>query len=106
VTFISLTSGVAVVKLTVTALPVAPGMRSTAAISKATLLTWPPSRPEGAPALAASLFVDTVIPVAFPAVMGPIVAPARVTAYGPEAMLAPLAKVKTMLVAPEAQRWR
>jgi len=35
VTFISLTSGVAVVKLTVTALPVAPGMRSTAAISKA-----------------------------------------------------------------------
>ena len=87
-------------KLTVIGLFVADGTRSESAIAHHTFVTRFPIGPEGAPALAASLFVDTVIPHCEPEVAPPIVAPARVTVYGPEEMLAPLAKVKTMLVAP------
>ena len=70
---------VAVAKVKVMVFPVAPGMRSAAAMVKETPVTWPPSVPVSTPTLAKSLLVDTVIPVALPTVAAPNVTPLRVT---------------------------
>ena len=56
-------------KTTVTALPVAPGRRSAAAMVIETPVTWPPSGPEETPTLVASLTVPelcTVVPTVTP----------------------------------------
>ena len=71
-------SAVAVVKASVTDLPLARGTRSAAAIVSDTPVTRPPSDPDGAPALARSLLVLTVTPVVLPAVAGPNVTPLSV----------------------------
>ena len=71
-------SAVAVVKASVTDLPLARGTRSAAAIVSDTPVTRPPSDPDGAPSLAKSLLVLTVTPVALPAVAGPNVTPLSV----------------------------
>ena len=77
-------SAVAVVKASVTDLPLARGTRSAAAIVSDTPVTRPPSDPDGAPALARSLLVLTVTPVALPAVTGPNVTPLSVMTCDPE----------------------
>ena len=69
---------VAVAKVKVMDLPVAPGTRSAAAMVKETPVTWPPRAPDVTPTLAASLLVDTLIPVVLPTVAGPKVTPLRV----------------------------
>jgi len=71
-------NGVWVVKLTMTDLPVAPGMRSEAEMTKDTAETWPPSA-GAAPVPGASLDVDTVTPLAEAAMIPPRVAPVRMT---------------------------
>ena len=80
-------SAVAMVKAKVTDLPVASGTRSAAAIISDTPVTRPPSDPDGAPALAMSLLVLTVMPVSLPAVAGPNVTPLSVTTCAPAAKL-------------------
>ena len=80
-------SAVVMVKASVTALPVASGTRSAAAIVSDTPVTWPPSDPDGAPALTKSLLVLTVMPVALPAEAGPNATPLRVTTCAPAAKL-------------------
>ena len=78
-------SAVAVVKASVTDLPLARGTRSAAAIVSDTPVTRPcSSLPDGAPSLARSLLVLTVTPVAFPAVAGPNVTPLSVMTCDPE----------------------
>ncbi len=80
------TRAVAIVKVTVMGLLVAAGMRSLGAIVQDTAMTWPPPQkydcvliPDGAPtAKPVSTSVDTVMPVALPAVAAPIVRPERV----------------------------
>ena len=69
---------VAVLNETVTDLPVAPGMRSEAEMSKDTAEIWPPSA-GAAPVPGASLDVDTVTPLAEAAMIPPRVAPVRMT---------------------------
>ncbi len=69
---------VAVVKLNVMGLPVAPGTRSPGWIVRETPVTRPPSAPEAAPAETRSELVETDIPVGKPGLGGPIVMPARV----------------------------
>ncbi len=61
----------------------AKGKRSAAAIVSDTPVTCPPSAPDGAPALAKSLLVLTVMPVGLPAVGGPNVTPLRVRTCAP-----------------------
>ena len=78
-------SAVAVVKASVTDLPLARGTRSAAAIVSDTPVTRPPSDPDGAPALAKSLLVLTVTPVALPAVAAPNVTPLSVITCDPAA---------------------
>ena len=80
-------SAVAVVKANVTDLPLASGTRSAAAIVNDTPVTCPPSDPDGAPALAKSLLVLTVMPVGLPAVAAPNVTPLRVSTCAPAAKL-------------------
>ena len=76
---------VAVVKASVTDLPLARGTRSAAAIVSDTPVTrLGSSLPDGAPALARSLLVLTVTPVALPAVAGPNVTPLSVMTCDPE----------------------
>ena len=78
-------SAVAVVKASVTDLPLARGTRSAAAIVSDTPVTrLGSSLPDGAPALARSLLVLTVTPVALPAVAGPNVTPLSVMTCDPE----------------------
>ena len=76
---------VVMVKANVTDLPLASGTRSAAAIVIDTPVTCPPSDPDGAPALAKSLLVLTVMPVGLPAVAAPNVTPLRVTTCTPAA---------------------
>ena len=78
-------SAVAVVKASVTDLPLARGTRSASAIVSDTPVTRPPSDPDGAPALARSLLVLTMMPVSLPAVAGPNVTPLSVIVYKLEA---------------------
>ena len=81
-------SAVIIVKAKVTDLPVASGTRSAAAIISDTPVTRPcTSDPDGAPALAKSLLVLTVMPVSLPAVGGPNVTPLSVTTCAPAAKL-------------------
>ena len=81
-------SAVVMVKASVTALPVASGTRSAAAMIHETPRTRTFIKdPDGAPALTKSLLVLTVMPVAFPAVAGPNVTPIRVTTCAPAAKL-------------------
>ena len=80
-------SAVIIVKAKVTDLPVASGTRSAAAIISDTPVTGLPSDPDGAPALAKSLLVLTVMPVSLPAVGGPNVTPLSVTTCAPAAKL-------------------
>ena len=71
-------NGVWVVKLTVTDLPIAPGMRSEAEMTKDTAETWPPSA-GAVPVPGASIDVDTDTPLAEAAMGPPMVTPERVT---------------------------
>ena len=87
-------SDVTMVKANVTDLPFASGTRSAAAIVNDTPLTCPPSDPDGAPALAKSLLVLTVMPVGLPAVAAPNVTPLRVSTCAPAAKL-PSTRIKT-----------
>ena len=73
---------VAVLNETVTDLPVAPGMRSAAAMAKDTDEIWPPSA-GAAPVPGRSVDVDTVTPLAQEAVRPPRTAPVRVRLYAP-----------------------
>ena len=61
-------SAVMMVKANVTDLPVASGTRSDAAIVNDTPVTRPPSDPDGAPVLAKSFVVLTVMPSGLPSV--------------------------------------
>ena len=87
-------SAVVMVKANVTDLPLASGTRSAAAIVNDTPLTCPPSDPDGAPALARSLLVLTVMPVGLPAVAAPNVTPLRVSTCAPAAKL-PSTRIET-----------
>ena len=87
-------SAVMMVKANVTDLPLASGTRSAAAIVIDTPVTCPPSDPDGAPALARSLLVLTVMPVGLPAVAAPNVTPLRVNTCAPAAKL-PSTKIET-----------
>ena len=87
-------SAVVMVKANVTDFPLASGTRSAAAIVNDTPLTCPPSDPDGAPALAKSLLVLTVMPVGLPAVAAPNVTPLRVSTCAPAAKL-PSTRIKT-----------
>ena len=78
-------SAVVMVKANVTDLPLASGTRSAAAIVSDTPVTCPPSDPDGAPALARSLLVLTVMPVGLPAVAAPNVTPLSVMTCAPAA---------------------
>ena len=80
-------SAVMVVKANVTDLPVARGTRSDAAIVNDTPVTCPPSHPDGAPVLAKSFVVLTVMPVGLPDVAGPNVTPLSVSTCAPAAKL-------------------
>ena len=90
-------SAVMMVKANVTDLPVASGTRSDAAIVNDTPVTCPPNEPDGAPALAKSLLVPTVMPVGLPAVAAPNVTPLRVTTCAPAAKL-PSTRIATELL--------
>ncbi len=70
-----------VVKVTVTALPIAAGERSAAAMVIETPLTCIPIVPVGAPALIKSFVDATKIPVMDPAVGAPIVTPVKTRVY-------------------------
>ena len=88
-----------VVKPTVTDLPVAKGMRSTAAMLTPMPVTWPPSATI-APVAGMSVDVDTVTPLAEPAMGPPKVAPVRVRIYEPGAAPAlPTAMVTPLVIA-------
>ena len=65
-------------KVMKTVWPVDAGMRTAGKPDIDTLVTWPPIGPEETGALAKSLLVDTVMPVALLAVKGPIVILLRV----------------------------
>ena len=84
---------VVIVKAKVTDLPVPCGTRSAAAIISDTPVTRPPSDPDGAPKLAKSLLVLTVMPVSLPAVAAPNVTPLSVTTCAPAAKL-PSTRIK------------
>ena len=76
---IGLTSVLPVLKVNVIAFPVAPATRSRAAIVNEADWTWLPMEPEALPEEAASLLVETVIPVVLPVLGNPMVTPPRVT---------------------------
>ncbi len=90
-------SAVEMVKANVTALPLASGTRSAAAIVNDTPVTCPPNEPDGAPALAKSLLVLTVMPVGLPDVAGPNVTPLKVSTCAPAAKL-PSTRIATELL--------
>ena len=77
-------SAVAVVKVTVTALPVRPGILSAAAMAMPTFETVPPRATVG-PDAGLSVEVETVTPVEEAAMGPPIVAPVRVMVRAPAA---------------------
>ena len=68
-----------VLKVNVIAFPVAPATRSRSAIVNEANWTWLPMEPEALPGEAASLLVETVIPVVLPVLGNPMVTPPRVT---------------------------
>ena len=80
-------------KVMKTVWPVDAGTRTAGKPDIDTLVTWPPMAPEETGALAKSLLVDTVMPVALLAVKGPIVIPFRV-----KVILAAAAKLLQLLV--------
>ncbi len=84
VTLWSVSSAVAVVKVTVTALPVRPGILSAAAMAMPTFETVPPRATVG-PDAGLSVEVETVTPAVEAAMGPPIVAPVRVMVRAPEA---------------------
>ena len=83
--------------------PVDAGTRTAGKPDIDTLVTWPPMGPEETGALAKSLLVDTVMPVALLAVKGPIVILLRVIvilAAAPKLLQLLLVMVMTKLVMP------
>ena len=97
-------SAVVVVNARVTATPVLPATRSAPAIIKLTEVGWDVIEPDAAPADAVtSASVCTVMPVALPAFVAPIVKPLRVMVKAVSAAMPATAVVMTMEVAPGAE---
>ena len=88
------------VKVMKTVWPVDAGTRTAGKPDIDTLVTWPPMGPEETGALAKSLLVDTVMPVALLAAGDPMVTPDSVTMMAAAAGKGCQAVAKTKLLVP------